>query len=469
MWHNIWPNLPREEIPIRSITNGVHPQSWISHDINELYQSYFGPAFVESPGAPELWERVHRIPDVELWRIHQKRRERLVFFARKRLKQQLVRRGASQYDIQQADQVLSSQILTVGFARRFSTYKRGTLIFHDIDRLETIINNEEFPVQLVVSGKAHPLDNPGKELIRQIISYAEDERFRNRVIFLEDYDINVARYLVQGCDVWLNNPRRPQEASGTSGMKAALNGALNVSILDGWWVEGYNEETGFKIGNGEEYDNVETQDRLESEALYNVLEREVIPLFYERNTNKLPVRWVSRMKAAIHMAGQRFSAQRMLMDYCHHFYVPAIRASLKMAEDDFKLNREVTAWMDRISTSWDEIVLSDVEVALAGDTVHVGQEVPVRMKVHLGSITPDDVRIEIVAGKINSQDQFLDYHPVSARIESSQSGDTDRNGVYHYTGSVECRESGRFGITARVIPRSEHLVHTRKPKLISWW
>ena len=303
MWRNIWPNLPKEEVPIKSITNGVHTSSWISHHMNELYETYFGPRYIENPGAPDIWERVHTIPDVELWRVHNKRRERLVFFARKRLRQQLVRRGAPRTEIQQADQLLNAQILTVGFARRFSTYKRGNLLFQDVDRLEKMINNSKCPVQIILSGKAHPLDNPGKEIIKEIVNQAGSDRFRNRIVFLEDYDINVARYLVQGADIWLNTPRRPQEASGTSGMKAALNGSLNVSVLDGWWVEGYSDETGFKIGNGEEYENVENQDKLESEALYNVMEREVIPLFYDRNENDLPMGWVAKMKAAIHMAG----------------------------------------------------------------------------------------------------------------------------------------------------------------------
>jgi starch phosphorylase len=243
MWHNIWPELPKEEVPITAITNGVHPYSWISHDMKELYESYFGTRYQEKPGQLEVWREAYKIPDAELWRIHNRRRERLVFFARKQLKRQLARRGASQLETQRADQILDPQILTIGFARRFSTYKRGNLIFTDLNRLDRIINNEKYPVQLLVSGKAHPLDNPGKEIIKYIVSCASEERFRNRIIFLEDYDINVARYLVQGSDVWLNNPRRPQEASGTSGMKAALNGAVNVSILDGWWVEGYSDAT----------------------------------------------------------------------------------------------------------------------------------------------------------------------------------------------------------------------------------
>jgi starch phosphorylase len=253
-------------------------------------------------------------------------------------------------------------------------------------------------------------------------------------------------------------------------MKAALNGALNVSTLDGWWVEGYSEKTGFKIGYGEEYDNVEVHDKMDSQALYNVLEREVIPLFYDRNENDLPVEWIAKMKAAIHMAGQRFSAHRMLMDYTHHFYIPAVRTGDKMKADGFKLTKEVTAWVERIAGSWNEIAITDVEIPDLGETVYVGQKIPVRMKVHLGKITPDDVRVEVVSGRINAQDQLQNFMPIRAEIESDQGeAESRRNGVYLYAGELECSESGRFGVTARVVPKNENLVHTRKPKLISWW
>ncbi len=469
MWHNIWPNLPKDEVPIRAITNGVHPATWISHDVNELYESYFGPRYVERPGAPEVWEKVERIPDVELWRVHNKRRERLVFFARKRLKNQLLRRGASQLEVQRADTVLDPGTLTIGFARRFSTYKRGALIFADIDRLDRILNDEQRPVQLIVSGKAHPLDNPGKEIIKLLLSFANEKRFRNRIIFLEDYDINVARYLVQGADVWLNNPRRPEEASGTSGMKAALNGALNLSILDGWWAEAYNDDYGFKIGNGEEYDNVQYQNQLDAENLYNTLEREVIPAFYERNDIDLPERWIARMKGSIQMAGQRFSAQRMLMDYTNAFYIPAIKQSVRLRENDYDLNKKISGWLDRVSNSWNSIAITDLDVPDLGATVQVGQKVPVSMKVKLGSLTPDDVRVEIISGRLNSQEQLLDPERAGTVFGSNGHLGNAEDGIYGYTGEVTCQESGRFGITARVIPKNESLLHVKKPKLITWW
>jgi starch phosphorylase len=468
MWHNIWPNLPLEEVPIRSITNGVHSQSWISHDMRDLYDSYFGPQFTERPGAPETWDKVYTIPDVELWRVHNRRRERLVFFARKRLRQQLIRRGASQLEIQTADDMLNPSTLTIGFARRFSTYKRGNLLLQDLDRLDSILNNPDRPVQIVLAGKAHPLDTPGKEIIKQIVSIASEDRFRHRIVFLEDYDINVGRYLVQGSDVWLNNPRRPQEASGTSGMKASLNGVVNLSVLDGWWDEAFNDEVGFKIGNGEEYDSVETQDRMDAEALYTALEREVIPLFYDRDQTDIPSKWVAKMKSAIHMSGQRFSAHRMLIDYTQHFYIPAIKANAHLSADNFAMCRRVTEWEGRIADSWEQIGIDDIEMPELGPNVYVGQRIPIRMFVRLGALTPDDVRVEIVSGRINSQDELQDYIPINATLDNGVAGNGD-DGVFAYTGEVECLESGRFGITARVIPQNENLVHMKKPKLISWW
>ena len=468
MWHNIWPNLPVDEVPIRAITNGVHPASWISHDLKELYESYFGERYTERPGAPEVWEKINRIPNIELWRVHCKRRERLVFFARKQYKTQLLRGGASQVDVQKADQILDPGALTIGFARRFSTYKRGNLLFHDLQRLEKLIADDEHPIQVLMAGKAHPLDNPGKEIIKSIIGYVADKRFRSRIIFLEDYDINIARYLVQGTDVWLNNPRRPEEASGTSGMKAALNGALNASILDGWWDEGYTEETGFKIGNGEEYDNSAIQDAIDAESLYSLLEREIIPLFYQRNEIDIPERWIYKMKQSIQMAGQKFSAQRMLMDYSNQFYVPAIRAARKFKADDFAVNRQVAAWMDRISASWDSIAITDIELSEVDTMVHVGQRIPVKMKVRLGALTPEDVQVEVVTGRLNSREEIQTPHAELTSLNGTRP-DGSPDGFYSYHGEIVCTESGRFGITARVIPRNENLLHTKRPKLISYW
>ena len=466
MWHNIWPDLPKEEIPIKHVTNGVHPSSWISHDLNELYESYFGPKYREKLGDPKHWEKVDKIPDTELWRIHNKRRERLVFFARKRLNQQLTRRGASQLIIKAADQLLDPRVLTISFARRFSTYKRGNLIFSDPERLARIINDNQRPMQVIMAGKAHPLDNPGKEIIRDVIKLIGEERFRNRIIFLEDYDINVARYMVQGSDVWLNNPRRPQEASGTSGMKSTFNGGLHLSILDGWWAEGYSDELGFKIGNGEDYDNVDVQDKLESEMLYNTLEREVIPLFYDRDESGVPIKWLSKMKASIKMSGQKFSAQHMLMNYTEKFYIKATSFGEKLRENSFAVTREVTSWLERMTNSWNKITIENLDIPEIDSTVFVGQKFPVKIRVNLGEITPNDVLVEMISGHLNSQEQLQDGSPTPAVLIPNED---NSNGVYTFSSEVTCTESGRFGIAARVIPKNDNMPHTFKPKLISWW
>ncbi len=467
MWHNIWPNLPVHEVPIGSVTNGVHSFSWLSHDMRDLYEAYLGAKFLERPEDFDVYDKIKKIPDSELWRVHNRRRERLIFFARKRLKQQLQRRGASRLEINRAEQILDPSVLTIGFARRFSTYKRGHLMFSDTERLEALVNHSERPVQILISGKAHPLDTPGKEIIKSIVAQVGEDRFRDRIVFLEDYDINIARYLVQGVDVWLNNPRRPEEASGTSGMKAALNGAVNVSILDGWWDEGYSEQTGFKIGNGEEYENVDIQDRIEAEKLYYALEREVVPLFYDIDELGLPSKWIERMKGSIMMAGKQFSTFRMMMDYARSYYIPAYESALKMSADDFARTRQAADWLERVHGAWDKIVIRDVDVPDPGSTLYVGEKLPVTIDIFLGQLSPEEVRVEIIAGQLSSHERIHDYKPVPAELDGSDV--PGEKGVYRFKGMVRCDISGRFGIKARVLPHSDLMPHTLKPKLISWW
>ena len=466
MWHNIWPNLPVEEVPVKSITNGVHVRSWLSHDLVDLFDTYFGPKFTKQPSSFADWDSIFKIPDAELWRVHQRRRERLVFFARKRLKSQLARRGASSADIKLAEEVLDPQVLTIGFARRFSTYKRAGLLFKDIERLRRIVRNPEKPVQIILAGKAHPLDDPGKEMIKNVLKIASEDDFRRRIVFLEDYDINVARYLVQGTDVWLNNPRRPQEASGTSGMKAAVNGAINVSILDGWWCEGYSPETGFKIGNEEVHDSVEYQDNLESQFLYDVLEREVVPMFYKINSAKLPYEWVKLMKGSISMACSQFSAFRMLKDYSEMFYIPAIDAHNKFCTDDYGAAKNLAHWQNDLKNKWNNISIDDIETPSMDTSPKVGDKIPVKMKVRLDDVSPDDVSIEVIGGNLNSLEQMDNYKPVRAHLN----GDSRTSeGQYVYHAEVTCIESGRFGIAARIMPNNNNLIHNRLPKMIKWW
>ncbi|MBN1105941.1 MAG: alpha-glucan family phosphorylase, partial [Deltaproteobacteria bacterium] len=315
MWQRIWPKTPEADLPLGHVTNGVHIPSWISKPMAENYDRYLGPRWIEDPDNVKIWERVDKIPDTELWRTHERGRERLVAFTRMRLRAQLAKRGASNRELALADEVLNTEILTIGFARRFAPYKRAHLILRDIGRLEKILTSEKVPVQIIFAGKAHPQDRPGKELIKQIIQTTNKETLRRHMVFLEDYDLDIARTMVQGVDIWLNTPRRPLEACGTSGMKAVANGALHLSVLDGWWEEGYERELGWAIGNGEEYEDHEFQDELESRALYDILEKDIIPIFYERGPDGLPRRWLAMMKASMHKLCPMFNTHRMVSEY----------------------------------------------------------------------------------------------------------------------------------------------------------
>ena len=323
MWAHLWPWRVEEEIPIGHITNGVHIPSWLAHQMQQLYDRAFEANWYERMGEPQVWQAIHNVDPGELWETHYGLKNLLLSFVRRRVSRQCRRRGESDERIESARTMFDPAFLTIGFARRFATYKRADLIFTDLDRLAEIVNNPQRPVQLIYAGKAHPADEPGKELIRKIANLRHDPRFAGRVAFIEDYDINVGRHLVQGVDVWLNNPRRPQEASGTSGEKVVLNGGLNCSVLDGWWAEAYDGRNGFAIGTGTSHVQESISDARDAESLYHVLETELVPMYYERDVDGLPRRWVQMMKNSISSLAWRFSSDRMVMDYCKTAYLPA--------------------------------------------------------------------------------------------------------------------------------------------------
>jgi glycogen phosphorylase len=323
MWANLWPWRVEEEIPIGHITNGVHVPSWLAQQMLQLYDRHFPAGWMSRMGEPEVWQTIHNVDPGELWETHNVLKNLLLAFVRRRTSRQCRRRGESEEAVEAARNILDPNILTIGFGRRFATYKRATLLMSDMDRLATLVNDKEQPIQLVVAGKAHPKDEPGKKFIREIANLRHDPRFANRVVFIEDYDINVCRHMIQGVDVWLNNPRRPLEASGTSGEKVVLNGGLNLSILDGWWAEAYDGTNGFAIGDGHSHVDDEVTDRRDGESLYQVLEEQVIPMYYDRDVDGLPRQWIKRMMNSISSLAWRFSAHRMVMDYTRACYVPA--------------------------------------------------------------------------------------------------------------------------------------------------
>ncbi len=462
MWKNVWPRIPANDIPITSITNGVHGPSWISRDMAGLFDRYLGPRWRDDGGDVALWSRVHHIPDEEVWRTHERRRERLVAYARARLVDQLAARGAPPVEVEMAKEVLNSQALTIGFGRRFATYKRAALILKDAARLTSLLTNKERPVQILFAGKAHPLDNPGKELIRQIVHFERQNGIRNRMVFLEDYDMVVARYMVQGVDIWLNTPRRPLEASGTSGMKAALNGAINLSILDGWWDEAYTVHTGWAIGRGEEYKDEKLQDEVESNALYDLLEKEIVPLFYTRGADDLPRQWIGKMKGSMRTIGPMYNTNRMVREYMEHMYLTAEVRSVSMKAQGYAKAKDLASWKQHLAKAWAGIRIGDVAIEKP-EKLKVGESVAVRAWVELGDLKPNDVFVDLWYGVLNAEGEI--ETPKLALMKSTGKKGGSR---IEYEGTITMETSGRLGHTIRILPRHEELDNPNQPGLIVW-
>lgn len=462
MWQDIWPTLPNPEVPIGSITNGIHTLSWLSAEMGHLYDRYLGFHWEERPTDHAIWKRAEHIPDAELWRTHERCRERLIVFARARLKSQLQRRGAPPAEVAAADEVLDPDALTIGFARRFATYKRGDMIFRDAERLAKIVDDSQRPVQFVFAGKAHPKDNGGKELIARVVQMARRAEFRRRVVFIEDYDMNVARHLVHGVDVWLNNPRRPLEASGTSGMKVCSNGGLNLSILDGWWCEGYDGDNGWAIGAGEEYTDLNYQDEVESRALYELLEKEIAPLFYQRGADGLPRAWIRRMKRSITSLVPVFNTNRMVEEYLERCYLPSHRRFNTLTIENLKAAGELANWRRRILQSWGQVRVQGID-APTGEMLRVGNEFPVKVHVQLGTLSPDEVEVQLCHGLLDSMGEIANPQAMALRPETAN-GSSD----VVYSGAVNCSSSGQYGFSIRVLPKHRNLPNLFEPGLVTW-
>lgn len=462
MWREVWPKTDIEDVPIVPITNGVHIPSYISRDMVVLYDRYLGPGWTEDPDNEKVWRRIQTMPDTELWRTHERCRTRLVQFARGRLVRQLQRRQAPASVVAHAHDVLDPEALTICFARRFATYKRATLLFREPERLGRILNRTDRPVQLIFAGKAHPADNLGKELIRKIVELASEEPFRDRLVFLEDYDINIARYMVQGADVWLNTPRRPLEACGTSGMKAAANGALNLSILDGWWDEGYLGDNGWAIGWGEEYADSAGQDIIESLALYDLLEESVASLFYERGVDDMPREWIRMMKRSIGTICPTFNSHRMVSDYIHRFYVPQAQNSGQLRENHFQVLREMVAWKKRMKEDWPRISITNVEVGNEDNAIK-GKEVEVFATVDTGGHDPLELRVEVLHGPVDLWDNFKVRR--FTRLEPDETN-AHEGGLVVFSGFLPVNHTGLYGLEVRVTPDHPNLALSSRFHLV---
>jgi starch phosphorylase len=457
------PNVPDHEVPVGYVTNGAHTRSSVSREMTELFDRYLGAEWWRRPGQAETWQAVDSIPDEELWATHERRRERLVAFARRRLVRQLEQRGVSLRDIERARGVLDTRALTIGFARRFATYKRANLILADPDRLKRILLNPQRPVQIIFAGKAHPHDTEAKQVLKEVVAFCQTEELRRHVLFLEDYDLVIARYLVQGTDVWLNTPRRGMEASGTSGMKVLPNGGINLSVLDGWWCEAFNPEVGWAIGKGEEYADHAYQDQVESGALYELLEHDIVPLFYGRGPDGLPRGWISRMKKSIRALTPVYSTNRMIWEYAERFYLPAARHFAALHADGATRARALAAWRERVTRSWDEVRVEGVFRAEEGRR-RVGDGFEVLADVRLGSLEPEDVCVEIYAGPLDAQRNITQPQASPMVLQS-----TDGSGLRRFAGSIPCNRSGLMGYTVRVVPCHADANSVAATGLMAWW
>ncbi|MBO0842622.1 MAG: alpha-glucan family phosphorylase [Nocardioides sp.] len=445
MFNGLWPAFDEAEVPITSITNGVHAPTWVARELFALAEQQGA-----DPAEPDtVWPLADRIPAGQLWAAKRALRERLVADARKRLRDSYAERGLSAAELTWIDDALSSDVLTIGFARRVPSYKRLTLMLRDPDRLKSLLLHPERPVQLVIAGKAHPADDGGKRLIQEMVRFADDPEVRHRIVFLPNYDIAMAQPLYPGCDVWLNNPLRPYEACGTSGMKAALNGGLNLSILDGWWDEWYEDGFGWAIPSAGQSADPDHRDDLEAHALYDLIEHEIAPRFYDRSADGLPIRWLEMMRRTLTSLGPKVLATRMVGDYVHQLYAPAAAAARSLAGDGAE---ELAAWKSRVLSAWEGVRVEHVEGDGVGNFPSVGETLTVRAYVALGGLSPDDVVVQLVHGRPTDGDE-LDPAWLS-RLSVAEAYDGDR---YRFEGQHTLERSGPFGYTVRIVPRSRHL------------
>ncbi|MFW6074943.1 MAG: alpha-glucan family phosphorylase [Chloroflexota bacterium] len=467
MWQSLWPGAEVDEVPIGSITNGIHLNSWLAPEIADLFDRHLSRPCREEPLGIEEWSGIDQVSDSELWDVHQQLRHRLIEFARHRLSEQEHRVGMHPADIRATENILDPNALTIGFARRFATYKRGALLLHDRSRLARILSDANRPVQFIFAGKAHPDDQGGKEVIQTLVSAIQDAPFEGKIIFLEDYDISIARYMVQGVDVWLNNPRRPLEASGTSGMKVAANGGLNLSTLDGWWDEAWNisqEKSiplGWTIGDGATYEDPAYADAGDARALYNLLEHCIIPRFYERGDDGLPHEWIAMMRASMREFIPRFNTHRMVEDYVRICYLPALEVSERLREDEFSAARALDRWKRDIAAAWKDVRISVEDGGRCG-ALAADETITVDAVVSLGSLRAEDVRVELIWGPTDQSGQITvpNYTPMTL--------DTANQGTAHYRAELRAPGSGTFGYTARALPAHPNLLHPIDLGLLAW-
>ncbi|MGH8866938.1 MAG: alpha-glucan family phosphorylase [Actinomycetes bacterium] len=455
MFSGLWPGFDGRDVPITSVTNGVHAPTWVARQVLDLASREIGPSLVEEA---QNWEAIDKLADADVWQLRRALRAALVDDVRTRVRASWRQRGASEAELGWTHTILDPDVLTIGFARRVPSYKRLTLMLRDRDRLKRLLLHPERPVQLVIAGKAHPADDGGKRLIQEIVRFSDDPEVRHRIVFLPDYDIGMARVLYPGCDVWLNNPLRPYEACGTSGMKAALNGCLNLSIRDGWWDEWYDGENGWAIPSAEGVDDTDQRDDLEATALYDLVENTVAPRFYSRGADGLPLRWLEMVRHTLRTLGPKVLASRMVRDYVRDLYAPAALSARSLQVDGRAAARELAVWKESVRGAWGDVRVEHVESSGVGDVTELGGTLTLRAVVSLGALSPDDVDVQGVYGRVDESDQLQVPSVMSLAVAERYEG-----GRYRYEGEVPLDRTGGFGYTVRVLPR--HPLLATEPEL----
>ena len=464
IYSSLWPDIPENEIPITHVTNGVHTRTWISPEFEELYNKYLPEYWEEKIHDTTVWEAIDRIPDREIWEIHCSLKRKMIDYVKSQLKHQLVSNGVPVIEAEEYAAELNPNAFIIGFARRFATYKRAALIFRDMARIERILNNSKMPVQIIFAGKAHPADRPAHEVIKHIHDIARREGFKGKIFLIENYNMALARHLIQGVDLWLNNPRRPLEASGTSGQKVCINGIPNCSVLDGWWCEGYNGRNGWVIGDGNPYESEEQQDDADSKSLYYLLENRIIPLYYQRDENGIPAEWVTVMKESIKSVTPQFSTHRMLLEYINDYYIPCIERVRKIRHSNYEFVRSLALFKHKVRRFWQDVrITADTgNNYCAMHSLKYGENITLNAAVSLGNLSPDDVVVEIYYGPVTN-----DQIRTGEAAEMQFIRQLDSHSCL-YSVNLSIAESGEYGYTFRVVPKYSELFNKHDIPLIRW-
>ena len=462
LFGDVWPDIAANESPITYVTNGIHTCSWLSPRLKELYNKYLVPYWQDNMYKDEIWEKVKNIPDDKLWEAHQDRKEKLLNLVKDSTINRLRRSGYNYEEINEIVSKINPNALTIGFARRFATYKRATLIFRDLERITQILNNQDRPVQLIFAGKAHPADKEGQDLIKYIHDVSMMPQFKGKIFLLENYNIAMSRYLVSGVDVWLNNPRRPMEASGTSGQKASVNGVINFSVLDGWWAEGYNQYNGWTIGSNAEYESYEAQDIADSQSMYQTLENKIIPTYYKKDKSGLPIEWIQIMKNSIISTGGKYSTARMLVDYTENLYIPLCNLTKKYYEDIDNV-AAYNSWKKDLFTNWKDIKINQLN-NLDNITIDAGNNIDVKCEVELPNISQENISVEVYYGKILDNGIVENVSIIPMKLEDKD----EENKKYLYTAKIELTTGGNYGYTFRVMPKHEMILEPTNLNLVKW-